>query len=105
MLTIAQAVTPSVAHHSGGSAGISKTTYDQLYSRFGAVIPRDEVAKLLSYSTTYFSKRIGDKKLEHLPWVKALKPHRLRRGRRAYFKTKAVAEFLDLSGLDCSESR
>ncbi|KSQ21497.1 hypothetical protein APB26_31400 [Pseudomonas aeruginosa] len=105
MLTIAHAVTPSVAHTNAGGAGISITTYDHLYSRFGTAIPRDEVAKLLSYSTTYFSKRIGDKKLEHLPWVKALKPHRLRRGRRAYFATKAVAEFLDVSGLDCNELR
>lgn len=95
MLTIGHAVTSPVSHATAGGAGESNSTYDLLFSKFGAAIPRDDVASLLFYSKTYFTKRIGDKNLEHLPWVKALKPHRMRRGRHTYFATKAVAAFLD----------
>lgn len=104
LTTLAHAGSSQPSHVSAGATGEKKSTYEHLFSKFGAAIPRDEVAELLSYSKTYFMKRIGDKNLEHLPWVKALKPHRVRRGRHAFFSTQAVAAFLDCrDGRDGSE--
>lgn len=94
--TLAHAGSSPANNVSAGGACNELSTYERLFSRFGDAIPRDDVADLLYFSKVYFAKRIGSKDLDHLAWVKALKPARFRRGRRTYFKTKAVASFLDL---------
>ncbi|NWC83819.1 hypothetical protein HX798_26560 [Pseudomonas putida] len=93
------------AHHTGdGNAYNKQSTYDQLFSRFGDAIPRDDVADLLYLSKVYFAKRIGSKNLDHLAWVKALKPARFRRGRRTFFQTQAVVSYLDTRESQPSET-
>ncbi len=94
--TLANAGQAPTNHVGTGDACKKKqSTYDALFSQFGDAIPRDEVAELLFFSKVYFAKRIGSKDLDHLAWVKALKPARIRRGRHTFFKTKAVASYLD----------
>lgn len=93
--TLAHAGSASAPHVSTGEPSEKQTTYERLFTRFGDAIPRDDVADLLFFSKVYFAKRIGCKDLDHLAWVKALKPARIRRGRHSFFKTQAVAMFLD----------
>jgi len=93
--TLAHAGSAPANHVSAGDACKKQSTYEALFTRFGDAIPRDDVADLLFFSKVYFAKRIGSKDLVHLAWVRALKPARIRRGRRTFFKTQAVASFLD----------
>lgn len=70
-----------------------------LVDRFGDRMSSTEVAAALGYSHTYFIKKIGSKDHNHLDWVMALRPARVRMGRTTKYKTKAVAKLMVKRGL------
>jgi hypothetical protein len=71
----------------------------KLIKQFGELMPSVLVAAELGYSHNYFIKKIGSQDYEHLDWVIALKPARVRKGRALQYKTAAVAGFMKQRGL------
>lgn len=70
-------------------------TLDRLTRVYGKAMTPEQIAKELEYSATYVAKKIGAAGYEHLPWVKAIAPHRRKRGLRWVYATEAVAKYLD----------
>jgi len=67
----------------------------RLTAAYGKAMTAEQIAKELEYSATYVAKKIGAVGYEHLPWVKAIAPHRRKRGLRWVYATEAVAKYLD----------
>ncbi|REC99017.1 hypothetical protein [Ectopseudomonas oleovorans] len=67
----------------------------RLTAAYGKAMTPEQIAKELEYSATYVAKKIGAAGYEHLPWVKAIAPHRRKRGLRWVYATEAVAKYLD----------
>lgn len=67
----------------------------RLAAAYGKAMTPEQIAKELEYSATYVAKKIGAAGYEHLPWVKAIAPHRRKRGLRWVYATEAVAKYLD----------
>ncbi|WP_273808470.1 MULTISPECIES: hypothetical protein [unclassified Pseudomonas] len=70
-------------------------TQVRLAAAYGKAMTPEQIAKELEYSATYVAKKIGAAGYEHLPWVKAIAPHRRKRGLRWVYATEAVAKYLD----------
>ncbi len=67
----------------------------RLLAAYGKAMTPEQIAAELEYSATYVAKKIGAAGYEHLPWVKAIAPHRRKRGLRWVYATEAVAKYLD----------
>lgn len=67
----------------------------RLTAAYGAAMTCAQIASELEYSAIYVAKKIGAAGYEHLPWVKAIAPHRRKRGLRWVYATEAVAKYLD----------
>lgn len=67
----------------------------RLTAAYGKAMTPEQIAVELEYSATYVAKKIGAAGYEHLPWVKAIAPHRRKRGLRWVYATEAVAKYLD----------
>lgn len=70
-------------------------THVRLAAAYGKAMTVEQIAAELEYSATYVAKKIGAAGYEHLPWVKAIAPHRRKRGLRWVYATEAVAKYLD----------
>lgn len=82
--------TPSVEN-----AGCTLT----LVTKFGERMSAVQVAGVLGYSPTYFTKKIGSEKHRHLDWVKTLLPARVKNGAAFEYKTDAVERLMRGRGL------
>jgi hypothetical protein len=71
----------------------------KLIKKFGDLMPSVLVVAELGYTHNYFIKKIGSQDYEHLDWVIALKPARVRKGRSLQYKTAVVAGFIKQRGL------
>lgn len=86
------ALSPPLGHQHQGELS---ATHVRLTSAYGKAMTPEQIAKELEYSATYVAKKIGAAGYEHLPWVKAIAPHRRKRGLRWVYATEAVAKYLD----------
>lgn len=76
-------------------AGEATPSLARLRDAYGNAMTPEQIAKELEYSATYVAKKIGAAGYEHLPWIKAIAPHRRKRGLRWVYATEAVAKYLD----------
>ncbi|NRH44612.1 MULTISPECIES: hypothetical protein [Pseudomonas] len=81
--------------HGHQRQGELSPTLARLAAAYGKAMTPEQIAKELEYSATYVAKKIGAAGYEHLPWVKAIAPHRRKRGLRWVYATEAVAKYLD----------
>ena len=86
------ALSPPLGHQYQGELS---PTHVRLTAAYGKAMTPEQIAKELEYSATYVAKKIGAAGYEHLPWVKAIAPHRRKRGLRWVYATEAVAKYLD----------
>lgn len=90
----------SIAPYQGDATRITlhpepTATLARLTEAYGKAMTPEQIAKELEYTATYVAKKIGAAGYEHLPWVKAIAPHRRKRGLRWVYATEAVAKYLD----------
>lgn len=83
------------ASAASGSKKKNETTHQRLIRLYGEQMSVAQVATELNYSVTYFRKKIGAAQYQHLDWVKAIHPARIKRGRFWVYRTESVATFLD----------
>lgn len=81
--------------HGHQHQGELSPTLERLAAAYGKAMTPEQIANELEYSATYVAKKIGAAGYEHLPWVKAIAPHRRKRGLRWVYATEAVAKYLD----------
>lgn len=87
--------TPAIFPHIDQQHVEMSPTEARLIAAYGKAMTPEQIAKELEYSATYVAKKIGAAGYEHLPWVKAIAPHRRKRGLRWVYATEAVAKYLD----------
>ncbi|WP_133306556.1 hypothetical protein [Pseudomonas sp. LS-2] len=76
------------------NATLTEQTFRRLNDQYGEFMSSAQVSCELDYTETYFRKKIGNSRYQHLAWVKAISPSRKKRGRFWVYGTDAVASYL-----------